>query len=188
MEHTGLDLQETAGLAAGLGWRSQRSVGRVLSHWRACLAGQERRMLGEYSRGQTAPCSDDPFPSLIICPSSNQQGEVNLKEAKGKVLSALMSHGKLLTVKHGNICMLSLLVFTICRGQARTAFWDVDGRLQTQQECGAASSSAEFLFDDENSNELQGTDNQMRKVWFGRDEDDEEKDEVKQRVSPDKSE
>ncbi|KAI3376197.1 hypothetical protein L3Q82_016397 [Scortum barcoo] len=25
-------------------------------------AGQERRMLGEYSRGQTAPCSDDPFP------------------------------------------------------------------------------------------------------------------------------
>ncbi|KAI3376924.1 hypothetical protein L3Q82_000022 [Scortum barcoo] len=48
-------------------------------------------MLGEYSRGQTAPCSYDPFPSLIICPSSNQQGEVNLKEAKGKVLSALMT-------------------------------------------------------------------------------------------------
>ncbi|KAI3376860.1 hypothetical protein L3Q82_000116 [Scortum barcoo] len=90
MEHAGPDLQETAGLAAGLGWRSQRSVGRLLDHWRACLTGQERRMLGEYSRGQTAPCSDDPFPSLIICPSSNQQGEVNLKEAKGKVLSALM--------------------------------------------------------------------------------------------------
>ncbi|KAI3359013.1 hypothetical protein L3Q82_015397 [Scortum barcoo] len=62
MEHAGPDLQETAGLAAGLGWRSQRSVGRLLDHWRACLTGQERRMLGEYSRGQTAPCSDDPFP------------------------------------------------------------------------------------------------------------------------------
>ncbi|KAI3376787.1 hypothetical protein L3Q82_000387 [Scortum barcoo] len=90
MEYTGPDLQETAGLAAGLGWRSQRIVGRLLDHWRACLTGQERHMLGEYSRGLTAPCSDDPFPSLIICPSSNQQGEVNLKEAKGKVLSALM--------------------------------------------------------------------------------------------------
>ncbi|KAI3359707.1 hypothetical protein L3Q82_013813 [Scortum barcoo] len=90
MEHAGPDLQETARLAAGLGWRSQRSVGRLLDHWRACLTGQERRMLGEYSRGQTAHCSDDPFPSLIICPSSNQQGEVNLKEAKGKVLSVLM--------------------------------------------------------------------------------------------------
>ncbi|KAI3360881.1 hypothetical protein L3Q82_012889, partial [Scortum barcoo] len=38
---------------------------------------QERHMLGEYSRGLTAPCSGDPFPSLIICPSSNQQGENN---------------------------------------------------------------------------------------------------------------
>ncbi|KAI3369590.1 hypothetical protein L3Q82_024474, partial [Scortum barcoo] len=92
MEYAGPDLQETAGLAAGLGWRSQRSVGRLLDHWRACLAGQERRMLGEYSRVIKLPpvLTGDPFPSLIICPSSNQQGEVNLKEAKGKVLSALM--------------------------------------------------------------------------------------------------
>ncbi|KAI3351106.1 hypothetical protein L3Q82_005668 [Scortum barcoo] len=47
MEYTGPDLQETAGLAAGLGWRSQRIVCRLLSHWRACLTGQERHMLGE---------------------------------------------------------------------------------------------------------------------------------------------
>ncbi|KAI3365342.1 hypothetical protein L3Q82_010130 [Scortum barcoo] len=82
MEYAGPDLQETARLAAGLGWRSQRSVGRLLDHWRACLTGQERRMLGEYSRDQTAPCSDDPFPSLIIImlpqlkPTGNEKNEL----------------------------------------------------------------------------------------------------------------
>ncbi len=48
-------------------------------------------------------------------------------------LPVCMSHVKLLTVKHGNICMLSLLVFTICRGQTRTAFWDVDGHLKVSK-------------------------------------------------------
>ena len=90
LEYTGPDLQETAGLAARLGWRSQRIVGRLLSHWRACLTGKERHLLGEYSRGLNAPCSDDPFPSLIICPSAEQQCEVSLKEAKGKALSVLI--------------------------------------------------------------------------------------------------
>ena len=33
---------------------------------------------------------DDPFPTLTICPSSDQQCEVSLKEAKSKALSALM--------------------------------------------------------------------------------------------------
>lgn len=47
-------------------------------------------MLGEHSRGVAVPCSDDPFPSLTICPSLDQQGGVNLKEANGKVLSVLM--------------------------------------------------------------------------------------------------
>ncbi len=90
LEFTGPDLQETAGLAAGLGWRSQRIVGRLLSHWRNCLTEQERRLLGDYSCGLIVPCPDDPFPSLIICPCPDMNCEVSLKEAKGKTLSDLM--------------------------------------------------------------------------------------------------
>ena len=90
LEYTGPNLQETADLAAGLEWRSQRIFGRLLSHWRTCLTGKECHQLGDYSRGLNAPCSDDLFSSLIICPSAEQQCEVSLKEAKGKALSALM--------------------------------------------------------------------------------------------------
>ncbi|KAK0155411.1 Transposon TX1 uncharacterized protein [Merluccius polli] len=90
VEYAGTDLQETTGLAAVLGWRSRRIIGQLLDHWRAGLTGQEWRLLGDYSHGFTAPCSDDPFPSLTICPSSDQQGEVSLKGAKGKDLSMLM--------------------------------------------------------------------------------------------------
>ncbi|KAI3377212.1 hypothetical protein L3Q82_009123, partial [Scortum barcoo] len=74
MEHAGPDLQETAGLAAGLGWRSQRIASvRLLDHWRACLAGQERHMLGEYSRGLTAPCSG----TTLSPPSSFAPAQTN---------------------------------------------------------------------------------------------------------------
>ena len=90
LEYTGPELQGAAGLAAGLGWRSERIVGRLLSHWRSCLTGQERHLLREYSRGVTAPCPDDPFPSLSLRSCSEGQCEVSLKEAKGKVLSCLM--------------------------------------------------------------------------------------------------
>ena len=90
LEHTGPDLQGEAGLAAGLGWRSLRIVGRLLSHWRAGLTGEERHLLGEYSRGLTAPCADDPFPSIFICPGADQQSQVSLKGANRKILSALM--------------------------------------------------------------------------------------------------
>ncbi len=90
LEYTGPDLQETAGFAAGLGWSSQRIVGQLLDHWRSCLTGQERHLLGGYSRGLTVSSCEDPFPSLIICPSSDQEWEASLKEAKGKELAGLM--------------------------------------------------------------------------------------------------
>ena len=90
LEYTGPELQGAAGLAAGLGWRSERIVGRLLSHWRSCLTGQERHLLREYSRGVTAPCPDDPFPSLSLRSCSEGQCEVSLKEVKRKVLYCLM--------------------------------------------------------------------------------------------------
>lgn len=40
---------------------------------------------------------------------------------------------KLLTVIQGNICLLSLLVFTICQGQTRTASWYLDVHLQVSK-------------------------------------------------------
>ncbi|KAK0144039.1 hypothetical protein N1851_017629 [Merluccius polli] len=89
---TGPDLQDTAGLG---GW-SERIVGRLLDHWRSCLTGHERLLLTDYSSGVTVPCPDDPSPTLSVrpcwtdCQSSVRQCEVNLQEATGKVLSALM--------------------------------------------------------------------------------------------------
>ncbi|KAI3352703.1 hypothetical protein L3Q82_020166, partial [Scortum barcoo] len=85
-------IPEAAVRTTGSGVETSGSADPASSMWKLLWRQrvQERRMLGEYSRGLTAPCSGDPFPSLIICPSSNQQGEVNLKEAKGKVLSVLM--------------------------------------------------------------------------------------------------
>ncbi|KAK5873490.1 hypothetical protein PBY51_018526 [Eleginops maclovinus] len=43
---------------------------------------------------------------------------------------------KVLTEERGNICMLSLLVFSICQGQSRTACWDMDAQSASQRKSG----------------------------------------------------
>lgn len=94
---TGPELKNAAGLAAGLGGRSERIVGRLLDHWRSCLTGHEHLLLTDYSGGVTVPRPDDPFPPLSVRPCwmdgqscDRRQCEVNLQEAKGKALSVLM--------------------------------------------------------------------------------------------------
>ncbi|KAI3356822.1 hypothetical protein L3Q82_003337 [Scortum barcoo] len=76
MEHAGPDLQETAGLAAGLGWRSQRSVGRLLDHWRACLDGTGASHAGKSTAVvKLPPVLTTLFPSLIILPQLKPTGK-----------------------------------------------------------------------------------------------------------------
>ena len=94
---TGPELQNAAGLAAGLGGRSERIMGRLLDNWRICLTGHEHLLLTDYSGGVTVPRPGDPFPPLSVRPCwidgrscDGRQCEVNLQKAKGKALSVLM--------------------------------------------------------------------------------------------------
>ena len=65
---TGSDLQNAAGLVAGLGGRSKRILGRLQDHWRSSLMGHECLLLTNYSGGMTVPSPDDLFPTLSVHP------------------------------------------------------------------------------------------------------------------------
>ncbi|KAK0155415.1 Transposon TX1 uncharacterized protein [Merluccius polli] len=91
----GAGLQDAAALAAGVGIRSVRSIGRLLEHWRGCLSGHQRILLSRHSQGFIAPCTDDPFPPVTLRPVfkdctgwflNSQQCTLSLQEATGKVL------------------------------------------------------------------------------------------------------
>lgn len=95
----GAELQDAAALAAGVGVRSVRSIGRLLEHWRSCLNGHQRLLLSRHSQGFIAPCTDDPFPSVTVRPVfkdyagsflNSQHCTLSLQEATGKALYRVM--------------------------------------------------------------------------------------------------
>lgn len=96
---TGAGLQDSAALAAGVGIRSVRSMGRQLEHWRGCLTGHQHLLLSRHSQSFIAPCTDDPFPSVTVRPVfkdcsglflNAQQCTSSLQEATGKALYMAM--------------------------------------------------------------------------------------------------
>lgn len=84
LEYAGPHLQDMAGLAATLGWRSQRIICQLLDHWRGCLTGEECHPIGDYSRGLITPNPEKQFLSFFISSILERQSGQSLKDTTGR--------------------------------------------------------------------------------------------------------
>ncbi|GLD71482.1 uncharacterized protein AKAME5_002280400, partial [Lates japonicus] len=98
VELAGPQLQDSAGLALKLGFRSRRVTKLLLDHWRKRLSGHELLMLDAFSSGEATVNRQDYFPLIQLsldlkdcagllldrCP------QASLQEASGKTFYHLM--------------------------------------------------------------------------------------------------
>ncbi|GLD74285.1 uncharacterized protein AKAME5_002561400, partial [Lates japonicus] len=102
VELAGPQLQDSAGLALKLGFRSRRVTKLLLDHWRKRLSGHELLMLDAFSSGEATVNRQDYFPLIQLsldlkdcagllldrCP------QASLQEASGKTFYHLMKREK----------------------------------------------------------------------------------------------